>query len=660
VNNLVSFGAAHLTLAIGCAAAVLQYAQRMHGSALAHVQNLTVELPGQFLVLDEVTRRNLELIETLRGEAAPTLLSRLDRCETTMGSRLMAEWLGQPLTDRTLAAQRVAAVTALCGEAGSAVAMALRRMPDIERIASRIALNSARPRELASLRDALPALLPLQARLFQVNDPLLTELALPFDVPSDIGTLLSRVAPEPAANVRDGGVMASGADAELDELRALSENAGQFLLDMETQERERTGIANLKVEYNKVHGFYIEITQSNLDRIPENYRRRQTLKNAERFITPELKAFEDKALSARERALAREKLLYDELLAALGSHVHALHRAAAGVAQVDLLTAWSRVSHEGNWCPPHFSDTPGLAIEAGRHPVVEQRVERFTPNHVRLGDALPESDAQIEQAKRRMLVITGPNMGGKSTYMRQTALIALLAWCGCHVPASSATIGPIDRIFTRIGAADDLAGGRSTFMVEMTEAAVILNAATERSLVLMDEIGRGTSTFDGLSLAWAIARALATGKRALTLFATHYFELTQLAHDIDGIANVHLSAVEHDHGIAFMHEVQEGPANQSYGIAVAKLAGIPASVVRAARAKLQALEASSIPASNQLDLFASAVAIPAVAPADAQDDAARALARALQDLDTDSLTPRQALDALYRFKEMLGVAPAGD
>jgi len=457
--------------------------------------------------------------------------------------------------------------------------------------------------------------------------------------------------------VRDGGVFARGFDAELDELRALSENAGQFLVDLEARERERTGISNLRVEYNRVHGFYIEVTNGQADKVPEDYRRRQTLKNCERYITPELKAFEDKALSAQDRALAREKLLYDLLLADLAPHIACLQRIASGIAQIDTLTALAAHAVRNNWCMPQLVDEPCLTIVEGRHPVVENQIERFIANDCRMSN------------DRRLLLITGPNMGGKSTFMRQVALITLLAYVGSYVPAASATIGPIDRIFTRIGASDDLAGGRSTFMVEMTESAAILNGATEHSLVLMDEVGRGTSTFDGLALAWAIARHLIETSRSFTLFATHYFELTQLPEQLPSAANVHLSAVEHKDSIVFLHAVQDGPASQSYGLQVAQLAGVPPGVIRAARKHLARLEAQALDATPQLDLFAPAPCDDAVTDADADADinagagadaaletaAQRAPSPALALLDAidpDALSPREALERLYELKRL--------
>jgi DNA mismatch repair protein MutS len=446
--------------------------------------------------------------------------------------------------------------------------------------------------------------------------------------------------------VRDGGVFARGFDAELDELRALSENAGQFLVDLEARERARTGIANLRVEYNRVHGFYIEVTNGQADKVPDDYRRRQTLKNCERYITPELKAFEDKALSAQDRALAREKLLYDLLLADLAPHIACLQRIAFGIAQLDTLTALAAHAARNNWCMPQLVEEPCLTIVEGRHPVVENQIERFIANDCKLSN------------DRRLLLITGPNMGGKSTFMRQVALITLLAYVGSYVPAASATIGPIDRIFTRIGASDDLANGRSTFMVEMTESATILNGATEHSLVLMDEVGRGTSTFDGLALAWAIARHLIETSRSFTLFATHYFELTQLPEQNPSAANVHLSAVEHKDSIVFLHAVQDGPASQSYGLQVAQLAGVPPSVIRAARKHLARLEAQALDATPQLDLFAPApcdeaeAGTEAATPAPVPQTAESPALTLLDAIDPDALSPREALERLYELKRL--------
>jgi DNA mismatch repair protein MutS len=467
---------------------------------------------------------------------------------------------------------------------------------------------------------------------------LLAKLHFGLSSPQECVDLLVRaIMPEPATMVRDGGVIARGYDAELDELRGLSENAGQFLLDLEIRERARTGIANLRVEYNKVHGFYIEVTHGQTTKVPEDYRRRQTLKNAERYITPELKVFEDKALSAQDKALVREKLLYDQLLADLAPHIATLQTISQGLAQLDTLTALTRHALQHNWCAPALLAEPCLDIREGRHPVVENQIERFIAN-----------DCQL-QHERRLLLITGPNMGGKSTFMRQVALITLLAYVGSYVPAASASIGPIDRIFTRIGATDDLAGGRSTFMVEMTESAAILNGATEHSLVLMDEVGRGTSTFDGLALAWAIARHLIDVSRSFTLFATHYFELTQLPESHPTAANVHLSAVEHKDSIVFLHAVQAGPASQSYGLQVAQLAGVPQGVIKAARKHLARLESQALDATPQLDLFAAPGADEDDEPAQA---AASPLSDALAGIDPDALSPREALEQLYLLKRL--------
>ncbi|MGN6701751.1 MAG: DNA mismatch repair protein MutS, partial [Burkholderiaceae bacterium] len=494
----------------------------------------------------------------------------------------------------------------------------------------------------------LPQLAGILASRLHEDAPLLgalhRSLATP---PARLALLEAAIAAEPAAMARDGGVIAPGYDEELDTLRGLSETAGQFLMELEARERARTGIANLRVEYNKVHGFYIEVTHGQTAKVPDDYRRRQTLKNAERYITPELKAFEDKALSAQERALAREKMLYDRLLADLAPDIGALQAASQALATLDVLTALALHASRRRWCAPTLTGEPTLRIEQGRHPVVESQIERFIPN-----------DCAFD-AERRMLLITGPNMGGKSTFMRQVALIVLLAYVGSYVPADAATIGPIDRIFTRIGAADDLAGGRSTFMVEMTESAAILNGATPQSLVLMDEVGRGTSTFDGLALAWAIARHLAEQVRGLTLFATHYFELTQLAESHAGVANVHLSAVEHKDSIVFLHAVRPGPASQSYGLQVAQLAGVPAGVIRAARRHLATLEAQSLAVTPQRDLFASLdepddgenANAPAVSLAEPTQESP--LSAALAEIDPDALTPREALDLVYRLTKML-------
>ena len=635
--SLAGYGCEDLRPAIGACGALLDYAKKTQGQALAHVNAVAAERAGQYLRMDAATRRNLELTETLRGEPAPTLFSLLDECASGMGSRLLRHWLHHPLRDRAVPAARHAAVADLIeSSAAPAIHKLLRRFADVERITGRIALKSARPRDLSGLRDSL-ALLPELTQTIPAGAPLLAALAGELAVPSECFALLERaVHPEPAAMVRDGGVIADGYSAELDELRGLQTNAGEFLVALETRERERTGIANLKVEYNRVHGFYIEVTNVHAAKVPVDYRRRQTLKNAERYITPELKAFEDKALSARDRALALEKTLYEDLLAQLGAWIADLQRVARGLAQTDVLACFAALSSRRNYCRPQFTDEPLLEIDAGRHAVVEAQIEGFIANGTRLAPT------------RALLLITGPNMGGKSTYMRQVALIVLLAHVGAFVPAAAARIGPIDQIFTRIGAADDLAGGRSTFMVEMTESANILHNATAQSLVLMDEVGRGTSTFDGLALAWAIARHLLEHNRSLALFATHYFEMTRLALEYREAANVHLDAVEHRDSIVFLHAVEEGPASQSYGLQVAALAGVPKPVIRQARKYLQMLEEASLTRGDQPDLFAAGRAEPAPEPA-AHDDALR---EALAAVTPDDLSPREALELLYRLKRL--------
>jgi DNA mismatch repair protein MutS len=638
VATLQSFGVEDRAAVLAACAALLTYAQQTQSERLAHVTTLHFESESEFVALDAVTRRNLELTEPLRGDDGPTLFKVLDRCATGMGSRRLRRWLHHPLRDAAAATARHAAIEALLA-AGLAPRIAdhLRHVPDLDRIAARIALKSARPRELAALRDALPTLEALRGELAALDAPLVQSIAAAAAAPPALHETLARtLLAEPAHSPRDGDVIAAGFDAELDELRALRDNAGQFLIDLEARERARTGIANLRVEYNRVHGFYIEVTHGQVDKVPADYRRRQTLKNAERYITPELKAFEDKALSAQERARAREKALFDALLARLGEHLPQLLRAADAVATLDALAALAAHAAAAQWVRPELTAEPGLEIVGARHPVVEREIEVYVPNDCRLGPS------------RRLLVITGPNMGGKSTFMRSIALIALLACCGSFVPAASARLGPIDRILTRIGAADDLARGASTFMVEMTEAAAILNTATERSLVLMDEIGRGTSTFDGLALAAAIARELVERNRCYTLFATHYFELTQLADTLPEVANVHVAAAEARGKVVFLHEVREGPASQSYGLAVAQLAGVAPSVVRRARSLLAELEERAARARPQLDLFTATAPDRAPAPDRAHD----ALRERLAALDLDALAPREALALLYELKEL--------
>jgi DNA mismatch repair protein MutS len=650
--DLAAFGVEDLDLAVGAAGALLEYAAATQGAALSHVRAIGVERASEYLQLDAATRRNLEITATLRGDPAPTLLSLLDQCASAAGSRLLRHWLTHPLRAQGAAAARHASIAAWLAlpSARRELRRELAHTVDIERIAGRVALLSARPRDLAGLRDTLarlPALRTTIAALATTAEeaPLLAAHAADLEVDAQWAALLARaIAPEPAAQLREGGVLATGFDAELDELRSIDAHCGEFLVGLEARERQRSGIANLKVEYNKVHGFYIEVSHANAARVPDDYRRRQTLKNAERYITPELKAFEDKALSAQERALAREKLLFERLLADLAPAIAALQKAAAALAALDVLATLAERADALALVRPTFAATPGLAIRGGRHPVVEQQVEEFIANDLAL------------RPDRRLLIVTGPNMGGKSTYMRQAAVVALLAMCGCYVPAEAAEIGPLDAIHTRIGAADDLAGGRSTFMVEMTEAAAILHRATPQSLVLIDEIGRGTSTFDGLSLAWAIAHQLAEKNRCLALFATHYFELTALPAETEGCANIHFDALLHgsgkDDGIVFLHAVAEGPANESYGLQVAKLAGVPAEVVRRARSYLARIEKFNAGGGPQGDLFAAGAAregAAAEAPPPQSGDAA-VLAAKLDALDPDALSPREALAALYELK----------
>ncbi len=635
--SLEGYGIEDLRPAIAACGALLDYARKTQGQALAHVTAVTAERAGQYLRMDAATRRNLEITETLRGDPAPTLFSLLDECATGMGSRLLRHWLHHPLRDRDVLTARHGAIEAL-DSAAAAMHAVLRRFADVERIGARIALRNARPRDLSGLRASLALLPDLVAALPGERAGLLAALAAHLAVPTACLDLLSRaIAEDPSAMVRDGGVFAEGWSAELDELRALQSNAGGFLVELEARERARTGIANLRVAYNHVHGYFIEVTNSQAAKVPEDYRRRQTLKNAERYITPELKVFEDKALSARDRALALEKTLYDSLLQDLQQHLPALQKVAKALAQSDVLACLSAIAASRGWCRPQFAVETLLEVEAGRHPVVEARIEaengRFIPNDVGLSPA------------RQLLLITGPNMGGKSTYMRQVALIALLAHAGSFVPAKSARLGPIDQIFTRIGASDDLAGGRSTFMVEMTESANILHNATAHSLVLMDEVGRGTSTFDGLALAWAIARHLVEKNRPLTLFATHYFEMTRLALEHRSVANVHMDAIEHKDTVVFLHAVEEGPASRSYGLQVAALAGVPKPVIRQARKYLELLEQQSLQQGGQDDLFLNP------APVEAEP-AADPLREAMQQLNPDDLTPREALDLLYRLKKL--------
>jgi DNA mismatch repair protein MutS len=636
-RDLASFGADEAPLGVAAAGALLQYARATQQASLKHVRSLLVEHQGDHVALDAATRRNLEITETLRGESEPTLLSLLDACASAAGSRLLRHWLTNPVRKPDVPQARHGAIAEMQAREGlpRRVSLEVKRTVDVERIASRIALGSARPRDLSGLRDTLERLPGIAANLEGAASAQLVEARAGLSCDRRWVDLLQRaIQREPAALIRDGNVIATGYDAELDELRAISEDCGAFLVELESRERMRTGIGNLKVEYNRVHGFYIEVTHANIDRVPDDYRRRQTLKNAERYITPELKAFEDKALSARERALAREKTLYEALLLQLADAVPELQRVAHALASLDVFAAHATQASALGWTRPIFAPEVEMTIDGGRHPVVETQVEHFISNDVRLDQS------------RRLLIVTGPNMGGKSTYMRQTAIIALLSYCGLFVPAKSARIGPLDAIYTRIGAADDLAGGRSTFMVEMTEAAYILNRATPQSLVLIDEIGRGTSTFDGLALAWSIARELALSNRSLALFATHYFELTALPAELDGCANVHFDAAEHKNGIVFLHAVADGPANRSYGLQVAKLAGVPADALRQARSFLARLDRFSARRDAHDDLFGTQESPPA------PDSRGSAALDRLASLDPDQLSPREAHAALYELKRL--------
>jgi DNA mismatch repair protein MutS len=633
--DLKGFGCAELTVAVCAAGALLEYVKHTQRTALPHIIALSVEQTSQYIQLDAATRRNLEIDTTIRGEASPTLYSLLNTTKTAMGARLLRHWLHHPLRDRMLVVKRHDAIAELLALGKQPLLHdLLRRVADIERITTRIALRTARPRDLSALRDSLNELPTIQDALQDCRSIMLETLIVNMQVTPEASALLKQsIKSEPATLLREGGVIADGYDDELDELRALQTNHGDFLLQYETAEKERTKISNLKVEYNSVHGFYIEITRAQAENAPTEYRRRQTLKNVERFITPELKSFEDKVLSANERALAREKALYDQVLEQLASHISTLQKSASAVAILDVLCCFTERAESLGYVQPQFVKDSLLDIEAGRHPVVEEIMQPFVANDVMLSPY------------RQLILITGPNMGGKSTFMRQTALIVLLAYCGCYVPANVAKIGDIDRIFTRIGASDDLAGGRSTFMVEMTETANILHNATEKSLVLLDEIGRGTSTFDGLSLAWAVAKQLLEKNKSLTLFATHYFELTRIVDEFKQAANVHLDAAEHGKGIVFLHKVEEGAANQSYGIQVAQLAGIPKSVVTAAKRKLMQLENNQVAQTeHQPDMFAVEV--------EPESSAQHPLVEALESVQPDDLTPKQALALLYSLKEL--------
>ena len=635
-QDLAGFGCAELTEAVRAAGGLLQYVTDTQRTALPHLTGLTTEHPTDALLIDAVTRRNLELDTSLAGRSEHTLAGILDRCATTMGSRLLRRWLNRPIRDRETLRLRYQAVGLLAESQPQGLTALLREVGDLERILARIALQSARPRDLTQLRTALQLLPELRGQLAIFNSPLLHRLQAEMgEHPATCALLETAVIDTPPMLIRNGGVIAAGYDAELDELRELTANADSYLVELERREKKRTNLASLKVGYNRVHGYYIEISKAQSEHAPADYIRRQTLKGAERYITPELKNFEDQVLSARERSLTREKQLYEALLVSLLDVLPNLRATAAAIAETDVLQTFGSRARDLDYCEPTLSEKPGLEIVGGRHPVVEQvGIDPFIANDLTL------------DADRRLLLITGPNMGGKSTYMRQAALITVLAYAGSFVPADAAVIGPVDRIFTRIGAADDLSGGRSTFMVEMTETANILHNATDSSLVLMDEIGRGTSTFDGLSLAWASAKFISERVRAFTLFATHYFELTELAEELPNAANVHLDATEHGKQLVFMHAVKEGPANQSYGLQVAALAGVPESVIASAREYLHTLETEPV---SGYAIKAVQTKFALIPPASAPDILATELAK----LDPDNMTPHEALAALYRLKRAL-------
>ncbi|MBP8020010.1 MAG: DNA mismatch repair protein MutS [Agitococcus sp.] len=651
VKDLQGFGCQDLPAAVIAAGALLQYARDTQRSALPHLQGLRVEQASDFIYLDAATRRNLELTQTLAGEFQYSLAWVLDTCQTPMGSRLLRRWLHQPLRHKATLWARQQAITELSEDYRyEALQSHLQAIGDCERILARVALKTARPRDLSRLREVFAELPDLQQAMAILQTPKLRALAehiSEFPVLHDV--LVRAIIDNPPVVIREGGVLAEGFDAELDELRAISTNAGDYLLQLEMKEREATGIANLKIGYNRVSGYYIELSRAQADNAPAHFIRRQTLKNAERFITPELKVFEDKALSASSRALAREKFLYEQLLQDLLQHLAPLQQMSLALAELDVLVALTDRAHHLNWVQPALVDDITIDIQQGRHPVVEQVLNAaFTPNDTLLN------------LQQRMLIITGPNMGGKSTFMRQTALIVLLAHIGSFVPAQAATIGNIDRIFTRIGSADDLAGGRSTFMVEMTETANILQNATAHSLVLMDEVGRGTSTFDGLALAWAAAVHLAQQIKALTLFATHYFELTSLPEHYVGVKNVHVAASDYGDHLVFLHRMSEGAASKSFGLQVAKLAGVPMAVIHAAQHKLHELEhsptakkAKNKPAPLQAGLFSEAEVIERIVERVVETPRVSVVEQTLQAINVDNLTPRAALQQLYDLQALL-------
>ncbi len=643
-KDLTGFGIQQLKTAIQAAGCLLNYAQETQCGELPHIQSISAEFSNDSVILDSATRRNLEIDINVRGEEDSTLFSTMDLCSTSMGSRMLRRWLNRPLRDQQQLKERHAAISTLLDDFRfESFEASLKPIGDIERVLTRIALGSARPRDLIRLREALLLQDDLKKQLQSCDSPLLRQIQRDVDVdPAWLDELNRAIQDNPPVVIREGGVIATGYDKELDELRDIDTNATGFLVDLETQERARTGLSSLKVGYNRVHGYYIEISKAQSTDAPVEYVRRQTLKNAERFITPELKTFEDKALSAKSRALAREKFLYEQLVQKLAEDLLPLQTFCNAIIQLDVLTCFSRCADQFNWSAPVLSESNEISIEGGRHPVVESLSSApFVPNN---------TDLNSEQL---MQIITGPNMGGKSTYMRQVAIITLLACCGSYVPADSARIGPVDRIFTRMGSSDDVAGGRSTFMVEMTETASILHNATPNSLVIMDEVGRGTSTFDGLSLAWSTAEHLAKSTKAKTLFATHYFEMTALPDAIATVTNVHLDATEHDDRLVFLHRVQQGPASQSYGIQVAKLAGVPDNIIVDAKIRLSDLESQNISVTKTQTLNEQPVAATSPAQADMFARAQHPIVDALISLDLDNMTAKQALDWLYSSKKKL-------
>lgn len=638
-SDLDGFGVTNLPQAIIGAGVLLDYAKQTQNNELPHITKLTLDSQDNYLVLDAISRRNLEISLTMRGESSPTLLSTVDKCVNPMGSRLLDFWLNNPLRQHAQINQRYESVANLQPLVPQ-VQSIIKRICDIERINARIALRSARPRDLSGLRNSLAALPELAFLQELTNDILITKLIGDINsIGSEIGQLLQQaIKDEPSLIIRDGGVIREGYNSELDHLRNIQINGSQYLLELEAKERERSGINTLKIEYNKVHGYYIEISKLNLDKTPLEYRRTQTLKNAERFTTPELKAFENEVLSAQDKSLALEKQLYEHIIDYLSNYIPQLHNLAQAIAELDVLTCFAKLALENNYCRPTLNNQTVLDITDGRHPVVEQQIDQFIANSTLLSD------------QHKFMLITGPNMGGKSTYMRQCAIIVLLAYCGSFVPASKATLGSINRIFTRIGASDDLSAGKSTFMVEMSETANILNNANNDSLIIMDEVGRGTSTYDGLALAYAIARYIIEKSNSYTLFATHYFELTKLANDYSQVVNMHLNAVEHRDQIIFMHKVENGPAAKSYGIQVAALAGVPKPVLTIAKKYLQQLE--NQPSQHiELDLFS----FDNIEPENNESLTAtdQYILNKIKDLNPDEITPREALDILYQLTQKI-------